>query len=147
MVKKNEDGSFRIESLGVDVPDLDTMRAVIRELNAFNTSPEHREEALKQEKAARNFQKWRKTHLRKLRKELAILDLKKTATELRPGRSHPYTAEDEQKHAVLDAEYKSLEEAKLISVLNREASENESFWRVKLIELYGSKEDKEFLKR
>lgn len=147
MVKKNEDGSFRIESLGVDVPDLDTMRAVIRELNAFNTSPEHREEALKQEKAARNFQKWRKTHLRKLRKELAILDLKKTATELRPGLSHPYTAEDEQKHAVLDAEYKSLEEAKLISVLNREASENESFWRVKLIELYGSKEDKEFLKR
>lgn len=143
MVKKNEDGSFRITSLGVDVPDLDTLRAVIRELNDFNGSADFKHEALAQEKQTRNFDKWRKTHLRKLRKKIQGLDMKRLVFERRPeSLEQPYTAEDEQKHADLNTEYESLKEATLVPLLNKELSGNDKFWRARLIELYGSKEDK-----
>lgn len=143
MVKKNEDGSFRITSLGVDVPDLDTMRAVIRELNDFNGSADFKQEAMKKEKEARNFQKWHKTHLRKLRKEIQGLDMKRVVFERSPeSLEQPYTGQDEETFARLNVEYESLKDATFLPTPNKELSGNDKFWRVRLIELYGSKEDK-----
>lgn len=146
MVKKNEDGSFRITSLGVDVPDLDALRAVIRELNDFNGSADFKQEALKKEKDSRNFDKWRKTHLRKLRKEFQGLDMKRAVFERSPeSLEEAYTEQDAENFSRLNVEYESLKESTLVPVLNKELSGNDAFWRVRLIELYGSKEDKESL--
>jgi GTPase involved in cell partitioning and DNA repair len=146
MVKKNTDGSFRITSLGVDVPDLETLRKVIRELNDFNGSVDYKQEAMVQEKADRNFDKWRKTHLRKLAHTLKDIDTKKRHIE--NGDTSVVISEEEVKtYKKADREWESLMDTTRGYGHLKAYRDNEDRWRVKLIKLYGSKEDKAALEK
>lgn len=138
MIKKNTDGSFHISSLGIDVPDLETLRKLTNELRAFDSSPERKAEAMKEEKAERNFQKWRKTHLRKLKREIleSVSALDKVDSK------------DPEAPALLKRHDKLVRERESLSATLSEMNHLKAFrdakdrWRVKLIQLYGSKEDK-----
>ena len=138
MVTKNPDGSFHLAALGVDVPDLDTLRKLTNELRAFDLSPERKAEAMKEEKAERNFQKWRKTHLRKLKREIleSVSALDKVDSK------------DPEAPALLKLHDKLVRERESLSATLSEMNHLKAYrdkkdqWRVKLIKLYGSKEDK-----
>lgn len=138
MVTKNPDGSFHIASLGVDVPDLETLRKVTNELRDFSVSPAYKAEAMKEEKAERNFQKWRQTHLRKLKREIL-----KSVQELDKADPKGPLVE-----GLLKEHKKLVRERDSISVTLSEMTHLKAYrdvkesWRVKLIKLYGSKEDK-----
>lgn len=146
MVTKNTDGTFRVASLGIDVPDLDTLRKAMNEMREFNASIGFKEEMLTAEKAEWNFDKWRRTHLRKLNREIRILSNERLDLEDEDPKN-PLIQEKVKEYDKLVRENESLMSTLRGKNHLKANRDREDRWRVKLIKLYGSNEDKASLEK